>query len=212
MTALIRAAADLQAVCEARGWRYCFIGGIAVLRWGEPRETIDVDLTLLTGFTGDDSYLLLAATDEILITDPRYTEQVQGECPGLDMAVRRPGVTIMEVVVKTIARAKLSQLGIEGDSMTVSQRDAIAEKLSKVELQKTKGLVESGKAPSRGTRRAVGLKPVRPQSAAGIRTEPPVSVPIAAAAMPSLTETAAPDDEPPGMRPAARSNGFSGVP
>jgi hypothetical protein len=50
VNALIRAAADLQAVCEAHQWRFCFIGGLAVLRWGEPRETIDVDLTLLTSF------------------------------------------------------------------------------------------------------------------------------------------------------------------
>ncbi len=28
----------------------CFIGGLAVQRWGEPRQTRDVDLTLLTGF------------------------------------------------------------------------------------------------------------------------------------------------------------------
>ena len=50
MNALIRAAADLQALCEANRWRFCFIGGLAVLRWGEPRETVDVDLTLITGF------------------------------------------------------------------------------------------------------------------------------------------------------------------
>lgn len=34
-------------------WRFCFIGGLAVQRWGEPRETVDVDLTLLTGFAGE---------------------------------------------------------------------------------------------------------------------------------------------------------------
>ena len=45
MNAVIRAAADLQALCEARHWRYCFIGGVAVQRWGEPRETVDVDAT-----------------------------------------------------------------------------------------------------------------------------------------------------------------------
>lgn len=50
MNALLRAAADLQAVCNAQGWKFCFIGGLAVLRWGEPRETVDVDLTLITGF------------------------------------------------------------------------------------------------------------------------------------------------------------------
>jgi len=48
VTPLIGAAADLQAVCETHQWRYCFIGGLAVLRWGEPRETVNVDLTLLT--------------------------------------------------------------------------------------------------------------------------------------------------------------------
>lgn len=57
MTALIQAAADLQAVCDAHQWRYCFIGGLAVLRWGEPRETVDVDLSLLTGFTDEARYI-----------------------------------------------------------------------------------------------------------------------------------------------------------
>jgi hypothetical protein len=41
VNALIRAAADLQAVCAAHQWRFCFIGGLAMLRWGEPRETVD---------------------------------------------------------------------------------------------------------------------------------------------------------------------------
>lgn len=50
MNEVIRAAAKLQAVCVAEKWRFCFIGGLAVQRWGEPRETVDVDLTVLTGF------------------------------------------------------------------------------------------------------------------------------------------------------------------
>ena len=53
MNELIRVAAGLQAFCEARRWRFCFIGGLALQRWGEPRETIAVDLTLLTGFGGE---------------------------------------------------------------------------------------------------------------------------------------------------------------
>jgi hypothetical protein len=62
VTALIDAAAELQTVCETHEWKFCFIGGLAVLRWGEPRETVDVDLTLLTGFTDEARYvdLLLA--------------------------------------------------------------------------------------------------------------------------------------------------------
>lgn len=57
MIEVIKAAAELQALCQSQGWRFCFIGGIAVLRWGEPRETVDVDLTLLTGFGGEESFI-----------------------------------------------------------------------------------------------------------------------------------------------------------
>jgi hypothetical protein len=41
VNAVIQAAAALQAVCEVEHWEFCFIGGLAVQRWGEPRETID---------------------------------------------------------------------------------------------------------------------------------------------------------------------------
>lgn len=53
MNNVIQAAAELQAVCLAEGWRFCFIGGIAQLRWGRPRTTVDADLSLLTGFGGE---------------------------------------------------------------------------------------------------------------------------------------------------------------
>jgi hypothetical protein len=54
---VLRAAAELQAVCEAQEWRFCFIGGLALQRWGEPRETVDVDLTLLTGFGAEEPFV-----------------------------------------------------------------------------------------------------------------------------------------------------------
>ena len=46
---VIVAAAEVEAFCRGHGWRFCFIGGVAVQRWGMPRFTQDVDLTLMTG-------------------------------------------------------------------------------------------------------------------------------------------------------------------
>ncbi len=57
MIEVINAAAELQALCQSRGWQFCFIGGLAVLRWGEPRETVDADLTLLSGFGGEEPFI-----------------------------------------------------------------------------------------------------------------------------------------------------------
>ena len=61
MTEVCDAALEMQAFLSARRWPFCFIGGIAVQRWGEQRSTDDVDLTLLTGFSGEDAFV-----DELL--------------------------------------------------------------------------------------------------------------------------------------------------
>ena len=54
MNAIFEAAAEIEAICQAANFSFCLIGGLAVQRWGEPRMTADVDLTLLTGF-GDEA-------------------------------------------------------------------------------------------------------------------------------------------------------------
>ena len=69
---------------------------------------------------------------------------------------------------------------------------------------------DSGTVPASDTEAAVGLKPVRPQKADGMRIEPPVSVPSAPAAIAKATVTAPPEVEPPATR--ARSCGLRGVP
>jgi len=50
---LFQTAVELQTFLEKERCKFCFIGGIALQRWGEPRVTVDVDVTLLTGFGGE---------------------------------------------------------------------------------------------------------------------------------------------------------------
>jgi hypothetical protein len=50
MNPLVEAARAIQELCVERGLGFCFIGGLAVLRWGEPRLTRDVDLTVLAPY------------------------------------------------------------------------------------------------------------------------------------------------------------------
>ena len=52
MNALVAAAADIEHFCRGHKWRSCIIGGLAVQRWGDPRQTRDVDLTVVTGLGG----------------------------------------------------------------------------------------------------------------------------------------------------------------
>jgi hypothetical protein len=57
MIELFQVASQVQRVCTTNGWRFCFIGGLALQRWGEPRVTQDIDLTLLTGFGGERPFI-----------------------------------------------------------------------------------------------------------------------------------------------------------
>jgi hypothetical protein len=57
MTPILEAARDLHAFLTERQWRFCIIGGIALLRWGEPRFTRDVDATLLSGFGREGEFI-----------------------------------------------------------------------------------------------------------------------------------------------------------
>lgn len=57
MIDVFRSAAELQSVCEHHDWRFCFIGGVALQRWGEPRFTRDADITLITGIGGEELFV-----------------------------------------------------------------------------------------------------------------------------------------------------------
>ena len=56
MNPLYAAAIEVQDFCTERGWRYCVIGAIALARWGRPRATQDVDLTVLTGVGDEEAF------------------------------------------------------------------------------------------------------------------------------------------------------------
>ena len=57
MQDLFRLADEIQSLCRNRSWRFCFIGGIALQRWGELHLTAGVDLTILTGFGHEAAYI-----------------------------------------------------------------------------------------------------------------------------------------------------------
>ena len=52
---VIGAALELQGQLDDIGLPFCFIGGLAVQRWGEPRLTVDADATVLTRFEHDEA-------------------------------------------------------------------------------------------------------------------------------------------------------------
>jgi hypothetical protein len=57
MIDLVTEAHRFQLFCQRMGWQFCFIGGLPVQHWGEPRLTRDVDVTILTGFGAEQDFV-----------------------------------------------------------------------------------------------------------------------------------------------------------
>lgn len=95
MKSLFRAGLELQEFFQRKSWRFCFIGGLALQRWGEPRLTVDVDVSLLTGFGSESEFIdALLAAYAARIPDPaafalenRVLLLKSGEGIGIDIAL-----------------------------------------------------------------------------------------------------------------------------
>ncbi|MCA9174887.1 MAG: aminopeptidase P family protein [Planctomycetales bacterium] len=98
-----------------------------------------VNVTYLTGFTGDSSYLLLTADRAVILSDTRYDTQLENECPGMERVIRDAGTTMKQVLERETAGVR--RLGIEADSLTWAQADEFKEAIG-AELAPTTGLLD----------------------------------------------------------------------
>ena len=104
------------------------------------------NVSYLTGFTGDDSYLLITAQEEFMLSDERYTTQLEEECPDVELVIRGPGTKMLESIKNTVAQAGVKQLGFESSSMTVALHAAVAEATKQCDLVPCDGWIEELRA------------------------------------------------------------------
>jgi Xaa-Pro aminopeptidase len=93
--------------------------------------TNETNVTWLTGFRGDSTWLAISPKDCILISDSRYTTQIENECPGLDMHIRSNRVKMPDAAAEVLKKTKLKTVAYESDYLTV---DTFQELSGAVEL------------------------------------------------------------------------------
>src|SRR5438876_2136471 len=83
-----------------------------------------VNVSYLTGFSGDSSVLILTRDRTLLVSDPRYSELITEECPGLPMHIRPPVQKIHEAVAEVVDRLSARSVGFESAAVTVAELEA----------------------------------------------------------------------------------------
>lgn len=101
-----------------------------------------LNVRYLTGFTGSNAALLVAAVDEkrsVFCTDGRYDSQSERQVPDLRRLIERPCDLTLAA---SAAEAGLRRLGFESQHVTVDGHAELARTAPDVELVRAPGLVE----------------------------------------------------------------------
>jgi Xaa-Pro aminopeptidase len=89
--------------------------------------TSPVNVTYLTGFTGDSSVLVVTPGRSILVSDPRYIGQIADECPGLETHIRPPSQKLPAAVGELLTKLNCPNVGFESAALTVDELETLRE-------------------------------------------------------------------------------------
>jgi len=101
--------------------------------------TKPANVTYLTGFSGEDSWTVVTGRAVYLLTDSRYAEQAQKECPLARIVERKD--PIAEAGGKLIGKLKFAKTVAVEKSISLAQYDALKKNMD-VPLKAVDGLVE----------------------------------------------------------------------
>jgi len=109
--------------------------------------TNPVNVTYLTGFSGESSFLLLGRERILLVSDARFTKQIAEECPGLEMHIRPTEQSILQATALVLTKLGFRSVGFESGHVTVGDCEALRElapavtwKLSRDPVEKLRAL------------------------------------------------------------------------
>ncbi len=102
--------------------------------------TKPANVTYLTGFSGEDSWAVVTGRAVYLLTDSRYIEQAQKECPLARIVQRKD--PIAEAGGKLLGKLKFAKTVVVEKSISLGEYDALKKNMD-VPLKAVDGLVEA---------------------------------------------------------------------
>jgi Xaa-Pro aminopeptidase len=104
--------------------------------------TSPVNVSYLTGFSGESSFLAVTPSSTVLVSDFRFTEQIAEECPGLETYIRPTNQNVYQAAAHVLGRLGCRTLGFESNHLTVAEYDVLKGLLIAVEWKPVRDRVE----------------------------------------------------------------------
>jgi Xaa-Pro aminopeptidase len=120
-----------------RLWQAAAQEGLAAVLITNP-----LNVTYLTGFSGDSTYLILSPAKALLVSDGRYTQQIAEECPGLDTYIRGTAQTLPEATIAQLNLFGASNIGCESGHLSIADFDGLKDGVKTAQWKPVRDRVE----------------------------------------------------------------------
>ena len=120
--------ADLKRTYAKRR-KNAFNAAVRGAKVGAMLITRPADVRWLTGFGGEDSFVVVNRTGGVLITDSRFQEQAPRQCPGLDIHVRQG--PIFAAAAEVARKLRTKAIAVQAEVMPVGGAQTLTKLLGK---------------------------------------------------------------------------------
>jgi Xaa-Pro aminopeptidase len=101
------------------------------------------NVAYLTGFTGDSSTILVGRDRDTVMSDGRFTTQLNQECPDLEAFIRPSTRTMNQAIAEVAGSLGVRRLGFEAATLSVADHQSLRKALPEVALVGTTERVEA---------------------------------------------------------------------
>jgi Xaa-Pro aminopeptidase len=101
-----------------------------------------VNVSYLTNFSGDSSWLAIGPNRALLVSDGRYTEQIREECPRLETHIRRTEQTVIQALGEILPQLGVRNVGVEAAHLSLAEFETIKDQAKSLSWSPQKKLVE----------------------------------------------------------------------
>ena len=105
--------------------------------------TDETNVGYLSGFSGDSSYLLVTPKQTMLLSDGRFTTQIELDCPDLKCLIRPPSQSIVELTQSLLNELSIRRVAIESNHLSLAEFRQLESASDSIEFVETSGTVEA---------------------------------------------------------------------
>jgi Xaa-Pro aminopeptidase len=100
------------------------------------------NVTYLTGFTGDASFYVGTRK----VSDTRFEEQIKGECPNVEVAIRGHSKTTYEAAAEVLMKSGAGSIGVEAGHLTIGELEVFKKLIPNANYVPLNGTIEAQRA------------------------------------------------------------------